>query len=181
MDEGADHDDRHDEADDEADRDRPKPTPLRAGHHVVMVLDQLERGRAEHRRDGEEEAELGRGAPLDAEQSAPMIVAPERLTPGIIARHWMKPTPTAVPSGISATPTMSGRLHQPLDHEDRDAADDQRTATIFGAAEQRLDLVDENEAEDRRGKEGDQDVADEAPRHRIALISPSSTAQKVRQ
>ena len=35
---------------------------------VVVVLDELERGRADHRRDGEEEAELGRGAPLDPER-----------------------------------------------------------------------------------------------------------------
>ena len=39
-----------------------------------------------------------------------MIVAPERLTPGIIARHWMRPTPMTVLSGISATPTMSVRF-----------------------------------------------------------------------
>ena len=40
----------------------------------------------------------------------PMIVAPERLTPGIIARHWTMPTPITVLSGISATPTTSARL-----------------------------------------------------------------------
>ena len=39
-----------------------------------------------------------------------MIVAPERLTPGIIARHWISPTPITVFSGISATPTIGVRL-----------------------------------------------------------------------
>ncbi len=32
------------------------------------------------------------------------MVAPERLTPGIIDRHWIRPTPIALPSEMSATP-----------------------------------------------------------------------------
>ena len=37
---------------------------------------------------------------------------PERLTPGIIDRHWMIPTPMTVFSGISATPTIWPGLTQ---------------------------------------------------------------------
>ena len=36
--------------------------------------------------------------------SAPMMVAPDRLTPGTIARHWMKPMPITRASGMSAMP-----------------------------------------------------------------------------
>ena len=36
--------------------------------------------------------------------SAPMIVAPERLTPGIIEMHWNRPTPSAWRTGSCATP-----------------------------------------------------------------------------
>ena len=62
-----------------------------------MVLDELERGRADHGRDRQEEAEFGRRAPLDAKaEGSPMMVAPDRLTPGTIARHWTRPTPMAV-------------------------------------------------------------------------------------
>ena len=32
-----------------------------------------------------------------------MIVAPERLTPGIIDRHWMRPMPSAVFQLIAST------------------------------------------------------------------------------
>ena len=32
-----------------------------------------------------------------------MMVAPERETPGIIARHWTTPTPAAVFAGIVST------------------------------------------------------------------------------
>ena len=41
--------------------------------------------------------------------SAPMMVAPERLTPGTIARHWAKPTASTFPKGSSATPRPSSR------------------------------------------------------------------------
>ena len=109
-----------------------------------------------------------------------MIVAPERLTPG---------------SSTGTGPVRRRRgperhfgdaddcawLDQPLDHQDRDAAEDQRHSDDLRIAEQRLDLVDQQEAEDRRGQEADEDVADEPPRHRLASNRPSSTAQKVRQ
>src|SRR3546814_6086934 len=39
--------------------------------------------------------------------SAPMIVAPDRLTPGIIDRHWMMPMPSAVRVGIASTVSRS--------------------------------------------------------------------------
>ena len=146
------------------------------------MLDQLERGRAEHRRDGEEEAELGGGAALDAERQPAHDRRARAADSGIIARHWTMPTP--------------------IDRLDRHFgdADDRRLrfasrsmtriampprikamATTIGVAEQRLDLVDQQEAEDRRRQEADEDVADEAPRHGLPRTMPSSTAQKVRQ
>ncbi|GAM05604.1 hypothetical protein MBENS4_2602 [Novosphingobium sp. MBES04] len=42
--------------------------------------------------------------------SAPMMVAPERLVPGTMARHWAKPTPTHLDSGSSATPVSGPGL-----------------------------------------------------------------------
>ena len=45
--------------------------------------------------------------------SAPRIVAPDRLTPGIIARHWMKPIASAVFHGIAETEAMSPGLTTP--------------------------------------------------------------------
>src|SRR5204862_4155400 len=45
--------------------------PAHAGRaELVVMLGELENGRAEHGRHGEEEAELGGGAPLDAEREA---------------------------------------------------------------------------------------------------------------
>ena len=72
-------------------------------------------------------------------------------------------------------------LDQPLDHQDRDSAHDERDRDDHRVAEQRLDLVDQQEAEDRRGQERDQDIADEPPRQWLILNRPSITAQKVRQ
>src|SRR4051794_3845419 len=68
MDEGADNDERDEEADDKADRDDAESNSAGTRHNLLAVLDELERGRAEHRRNGKKEAELGRGAPLDAER-----------------------------------------------------------------------------------------------------------------
>jgi len=52
-------------------------------------------------------AAVRRSSPSD---NPPMMVAPERLTPGIIDRHWITPTPSAVLNGISATPTTGVTL-----------------------------------------------------------------------
>ena len=52
-----------------------------------------------------------------------MIVAPERLTPGIIARHWTMPTPTAVLHRHFGDADDVRPLRQPLDHQDRDSAE----------------------------------------------------------
>ena len=100
------------------------------------------------------------------------MVAPERLTPGTIARHWTRPTPITVPSGSSATPTWPPGRDQLLDGDDGDAAENEGDRDDLGIAEQRLDLVDQEEAEDRRGQKGDEDIADEPPRHRVALQHP---------
>ena len=129
MDEGLHDDDRDDEATTKPTATAPKPTPLARPASSSRCLYELERGRAEHGRDGEEEAELGGGAcGRRRAPCAPRIVAPERLTPGIIARHWTRPMPIdGARADISATPPTSVVLGQPLDQQDRDAADDQRT------------------------------------------------------
>jgi hypothetical protein len=101
-----------------------------------------------------------------------MIVAPERLTPGIIEMHWMKPMPITRTSGISAMPWIVAALHQPLDDEDGDAADHQRPGDHHRLAEQRLDMLVERQADHRGGNEGDHQVAQEAPRDRVALKQP---------
>src|SRR5438270_7454630 len=67
MDKGADDDERNHEADDETDTDRAEADAAGVGEQFMAVLDEFERGRPDHRRDCEEEAELGGGAPLDAE------------------------------------------------------------------------------------------------------------------
>ena len=123
-------------------------------------------------------AAVRRSTPSD---SAPNMVAPERLTPGIIDRHWIMPTPTALPSEMSATPFSRALRRGPLDHQDGDAAEQQRPGDDGGAAEHCLDPVDEQEAQYRRGQEGDQYVAHEAPAFRLFRKRPVSTAQKVRQ
>src|SRR3954449_4896434 len=68
MNERADDDDRDEEADDEPDRNRAEADTARACEQRIVMLHQLQRRRAEHGRDGEEETELGGGAPLDPER-----------------------------------------------------------------------------------------------------------------
>ena len=137
------------------------------------MLDQLERGRAEHRRDREEEAELGRGTALDAErqrahdrraraadagdhrQALDEADADRRLRPAFRRRRRLS---LRFASRSIDRMAMPPRINA--------------TATTMRIAEQRLDLLDQDEAEDRRRQEADQDVADEAPRHRVAPDQP---------
>ncbi len=58
-------------------------------------------------RKNENSAAVLRPTPI---ASAPMIVAPERLTPGIIDTHCARPTPITFLSGRSATPTSAPGL-----------------------------------------------------------------------
>ena len=58
--------------------------------------------------------------------SEPMIVAPERDTPGIIARHWNKPDLQIERERKILDRVVLRNLDHALDEDDRDAADDQR-------------------------------------------------------
>src|SRR6476620_4992045 len=68
MNEGPHDDDCDDEADDETDGDRTEADPARTGHQRVVMLYKLQRRRADHGGDCEEEAELRRRAPFDAKR-----------------------------------------------------------------------------------------------------------------
>ena len=63
---------------------------------------------------------------------APMIVAPARETPGIIARIWQQPMPKARRSRMSSTNSTRGGGAHALDQEDQKAADTRLTATTQG-------------------------------------------------
>src|SRR4029079_12952179 len=121
-----DHDDRDDEADDEADRDRAETHAMRPGENFVMVLGELERRRSDYGRDGEEEAELGRGAALDAERER----AHDRRSRAAHARDHRQALDDADPDrGRGAPPRDSDYrrvLHHALDDDDRDPAEDER-------------------------------------------------------
>lgn len=164
---------RHDEA--EPDRTEPHAMPAR---QFVPVLEELERGRAEHCRDREEEAELGRGAPLDAEGER----AEDRRARAADARHHRQTLQAADPDYLAerdighADDVALGR--EPLDRDDRDPADDERDRHDQSISEQRLDLFVDREAQDCRWNERDEDVAHEAQRHRVAPRQPHRDRQE---
>src|SRR5438309_12010061 len=65
MDESTHDDQRYNEADGEPDRDEAE-SDARARHDLVPVLEDFERGRAEHGRNSKEEAEFRRGSALNS-------------------------------------------------------------------------------------------------------------------
>ena len=69
-------------------------------------------------------------------------------------------------------PTAFLRLGQSLDRQDREAADQQRPGNDPRVAEHRVNLIAEREAENHRRNEGDDQIADEAPRLKVALEQP---------
>ena len=110
-----------------------------------------------------------------------MIVAPERLTPGIIARHWISPTPTTVISGISATPTMwpgltafsIARIAMPP-RMNAIATTNALPSSASISLISRKPRMAEGRKATRMLRTNRHDIG-------FALIMPSSTAQKVRQ
>ena len=97
-----------------------------------------------------------------------MIVAPARETPGIIARIWQHPTPSAVRSGIASTVADPRQRPYPLDQQDQKAADDKADRHDPGREQHLLDEVVQKHARDRGRQKRDDDVRDEALRRRVA-------------
>ena len=63
-------------------------------------------------------------------------------------------------------------LHHALDQQDGDAAGDQRPGDDLRRAQQHLDIIVQRQADDRRGNEGDDQVAQEAPAHGLPPQQP---------
>ncbi len=98
-------DDGRKEGHPEADRDFPD---RRKVENIAVLPQVIGEGRS-HRRDRQKEAELAAARLLDPIRSAPTMVAPERETPGIIARHWMNPIASAIGSGKRSASAWRGR------------------------------------------------------------------------
>ena len=109
------------------------------------------------------------------------MVAPERLTPGIIDRHWIRPMPTALPSEMSATPfsVPCGAVFSITRMATPPSSSAQ--ATIIGAAEHRLDPVDEQKPRMADGRKATATLRTKRQDSGLLRNRPVSTAQKVRQ
>ena len=82
---------------------KPTATSIELSHAQLLaaLVEVLGEG-ARHRRHRQPERELGRRAPVGAEQhGADTMVAPERDTPGIIDTHCARPMPRYIGNGNS--------------------------------------------------------------------------------
>ncbi len=105
----------------------------------------------------------------------PMIVAPERETPGTSARLWHTPTANARGSGVSSASLDDRRRPPPLEQQHHDAAGDERDGPHARALiEDALDETCEERAGDERGNGRDHDRRREMPRLRPASRGPRS-------
>ena len=119
---------RHNETDrDDAD--------VAAGEEPAILVEIQHEG-PEHRRDGQEEGKLRRRALFAFTSSAPAIVAPERDTPGTMARHWKMPIASATHSGNRMASWCNGLHVVAVERGERHAADDQHDADQDGRIEQ---------------------------------------------
>ena len=83
--------------------------------------------------------------------SPPMMVAPDRDTPGTSASIWHKPIPSARGSGVRSTSTTRGSRTQAFDKQHDEPADDERAGKHAGAlVENRLYVVCEERAGHKR-------------------------------
>jgi hypothetical protein len=162
--ERADDDHGDHERDDEADRDVVDLARVQQG----AVLDQFEDGRAEHRRDCKEKAELGGSAPLDPHRQRAHDRRARPADPGDHREALSEADADRDPHRNIGDAVDGDALRHAFDEQDGDTADDQRDRNDLGMTEQRLDLLVQREADDRGGDKGEQDVADETQRHRIA-------------
>ena len=149
------------------------------------MLGELEHGCPRQRRNGEEEAEVGRGLAIDAERNRPHDRRTRAANPGDNREALRKPDQDRLLECDRADHRhrmlyLGGGLgvDDPLDQDDCNAADDQRDRDHFCIAEQGVDDLAEREPENDRGNERDQQVAGKAPRHRIAPDQPDQHIAK---
>ena len=101
--------------------------------------------------------------------NAPTMVAPERETPGIMARHWQRPIGKRQRQRIVHDVVIARLEPHPVDGQQHDAADDQRRADEPGRFEQDgLDELVRGGADHGRRQEGHQHGQHEVARARIA-------------
>ena len=100
---------------------------------------------------------------------APAMVAPERDTPGTSARHWNRPMPRHKPERIVHDVVLAGLQRHAVEHQQDDAADQQRQRDQDQRVEEDAgdDAVQED-AEEGGRQEGDEDAENEALRARVA-------------
>ena len=99
---------------------------------------------------------------------APTMVAPERDTPGIMARHWQH-ADAEIHRQRKRGRFVIARLEiEPVDQKQNEAADDEHDADDAHVEQMRLDERVGQRADHRRRQEGDQHADDEARRRPIA-------------
>ena len=105
---------------------------------------------------------------------APMMVAPERDTPGIMARHWQKPTNSAVFESMSSTDLMRGRCAKRSMIRMAMPPTMNATATTIGLSSSALMYLCSGDADHGRRQEGHDDGRREAhaPAARAAITPP---------
>jgi hypothetical protein len=94
----------------------------------------------------------------------PMMVAPERLVPGIMARHCTRPTFSASSGAMSSTASMRTRFWRRSAHRMMKPPTMKALATTVGREQMRLDGLAEQQTEDDSREEGDADIQHEATR-----------------
>ncbi len=157
------HDPAEHERDDEADGDEREPV----GAQIVAALPQIEREGARHGRHGEPERELGRRAPVGAEQHG-------RHDGRAGARHArdhrqaLEHADQEIHRHREGDHVAVARLElEALDPDERDAADDERDAHDPRVEQHGLDEVVQQRAEHRGRQEREQDADHEAARRRV--------------
>src|SRR5437588_8087075 len=144
LDEGADDHERDDEANDEANRDGPEANAACAAEKLVAVLDQLERGRAEHRWDSEEEAELCRGAPFHAEAEPTHDRRARTADPGNHRQALHEADAERRRDGQFRHPDDVTSLRKCFNRQYSDATDEERDRYHISIREHRPDMRDQD-------------------------------------
>ena len=99
---------------------------------------------------------------------APTMVAPERDTPGIMARHWKRPIFRYIGRGNRVASFCVAAGAQVVDDHQHEPAGDQGRADDERVEQDVLDEAVQKDADHRRRQEGDEDAEDEAPRVGVA-------------
>src|SRR5206468_10890678 len=152
--------------------DRANADAAGSGEQIMAVLDEFERSRADHGRDREEEAELGRGSPFDTKAERTHDCR-ARATDARNHRQALGDADAdRGPDRQLGDTDDIATFGQLFDDQDGDAADDKGDRNDIRIPEQGLDMLDQDEAQDGRRQETDQNVAHEAQRDRVAADQP---------